>query len=425
MPTKFKKRVKVSYRDDEWTESNDGNCHEIYIMNQQTKSMDENIHHDEQQQEDLMESSSPRSQHPPIKKQKGFIRLEESNLDDQHYDDHLTFPDDIVFHVMQFLGSTFIWSTCVRVCKQWYSQACAIPLSLDFSKRKKQSIRFDVHYINNMLNLTKLDLSSCIINDQDLKYLSNCGFKNNLKFLTLWRNNIGSRGAGHIASTMRNLTYLDLYYNCVGVKGAKLIATSEHLKNLTFLNLGVNPIRCEGVRALCSSQHVCQNLEVLKVGFTSLGIEGAKCISNCEKLQNLNQLDISNNTLGAEGAKYISTSVYLKNLTYLCMNGNDIGDEGVKFIATSECMKKLKELHLQCNNVGDQGAKYLSHSEHVRNIIDLDLSSNMISDDGATRLGTSEVLKHLQVLDLTRNKLTVHGVGIIRQHLSDLLYFHH
>ena len=226
-----------------------------------------------------------------------------------------------------------------------------------------------------------------------------------LRLLSLWRNNIGEVEAKKIAKNLTQLASLDLSLNEIGDVGAKAIA--ENLIQLTSLNLRFNDIGDAGATAIAGK---LTQLTSLNLNGNRIGDAGAKAIA--ENLIQLSSLHLWNNDIGDAGVRAIAGK--LTQLTLLDLTGNRIGDAGARVIA--EKLTKLTSLDLTDNRIGDVGAKVIA--EKLIQLTSLKLGSDHIGKAGAKVI--AENLPHLISLYLRYNDIGDAGARVIAEKLTQL-----
>jgi len=192
------------------------------------------------------------------------------------------------------------------------------------------------------LTLTKLDLSNCEIDDDEIKNLSE-GLK-----------------------TANVLRELDLSGNEIGDKG--LICIDQMLEvniSLSLLNLRSNNFGIKGFQTLTESLKSNHRLTSLDLGGNRIGDEGAKLISGTLRNNSaLTTLNLQRNEIDAEGVRIIAEELKTNNtLSTLVLRDNDIGDEGVEHLFDAlEVNTVLNELDVECCHIRLEGARIISEA---------------------------------------------------------------
>ncbi|KAG2375052.1 hypothetical protein C9374_010056 [Naegleria lovaniensis] len=209
------------------------------------------------------------------------------------------FPNQILFHILEFLDSPFVISVIMRVSKQWLELAMNIPKSLTFVNKfnsaQVKMLSFECEF--SLKNLTYLNIST---------------------HLLIFGTTIGTKGVEYLAASpyIQKLKVLNLQNQRIGFEGVKLLSQSENFQNLTELNLYGNEIHSDGIEHLAQSKY----------------------------MQNLTLLDLSLNKIDEKGALYLAQSDHLGNLKTLYLHWNDIGSEGDEALRTSQKLKSLTSL---------------------------------------------------------------------------------
>jgi internalin A len=177
----------------------------------------------------------------------------------------------------------------------------------------------DLRNLNELPDLTKLDLSLTHISDQGMQEIKD----------------------------LKGITDLSLYFaEYVTDEG---IAAIKGWKKLKILNLHGTKVGDTGLEHIAG----ISTLESLNVGSTLMTDVGLERLTN---LTNLKQLTMGGNELGDAGLQALRQ---LPGLTYLDLSGRQGTDKNVWTIAMSDAglnavltLKQLKELHFGCSFIG-------------------------------------------------------------------------
>ena len=279
-------------------------------------------------------------------------------------------------------------------------------MAIKFGKKKLGNKIVDINSLQNLTQLTTLDLSDNQISDigvlQSLTQLTN---------LDLSNNKISDIG---VLQSLTQLTTLDLSHNKISD-----IGVLQSLTQLTNLDLSHNKISDIGVlqsltqlSTLCLWDNKISDIGVLQslTQLTNLDLSGNK-ISDIGVLQSLTQLtnlDLSHNKISDIGVLQSLTQ-----LTNLDLSTNQISDTGVL-----QSLTQLTNLYLSYNKISD-----ISVLQSLTQLTYLDLRNNQISDIGVLQfltqltnlnlwsneisdIGVLQSLTQLTTLDLNNNKIS-------------------
>ncbi len=277
------------------------------------------------------------------------------------------------------LGGTFIRNTQGRVAGvsfrgSWVSDA-------------------DLRSLNELPDLTTLDLSLTHITDQGMQEIKN----------------------------LRSITELNLYFaEYVTDEGIAAIKDWKKLKRLNLHGTKVGDTGLEHISGIAP-------LESLNVGSTLMTDVGLERLT---MLPNLKELTMGGNELGDAGLQALRQ---MPALTYLDLSGRQGTDKNVWTIHISEvgldavlALKQLRELRLSCGSigVGIEGAKFaevsvpnvtqkwLERIQTLPKLTKLKLQGcNRINDDSVATLNAIPALREV---DLQGTAVTAKGAAAIR-----------
>ncbi len=151
------------------------------------------------------------------------------------------------------------------------------------------------------------------------------------------------------------------------------------------------------------------HLNELRLGGTSLDLQGIATLLESPLPSQLQTLELSHNPIGPGGSamERWPTDAPLERLD---LSRCALGDPEAIALARAPGLTRLKVLRLKNNQIGDAGAQALASSPHLTALQRLDLSRNRVGDAGARRLADSETLVSLSSLDLLGCPLGVEGV---------------
>jgi Ran GTPase-activating protein (RanGAP) involved in mRNA processing and transport len=236
--------------------------------------------------------------------------------------------------------------------------------------------------IENQRDLIEGRFCEMHLNDLYLSYVANEVGTNNTggrwEALNFYNNEISSDGPIHIRRILaqRKITTLNLGKNQLGSEGVRKLTRSsgkhgrcnekmlkslvlfdnnidetatnaisricQCFPSLTNLNLAVNPLGLEGLQNFIGLLHVNQNLTVLDLWDTKLGIAGAMYLAKMLPKTKLNDLNIGTNAIGDVGCVEILHALP-DTLTSLNLYSNNITELSVKGILQS--IHKKRQLH--------------------------------------------------------------------------------
>ncbi|KAH0461987.1 hypothetical protein IEQ34_009562 [Dendrobium chrysotoxum] len=178
---------------------------------------------------------------------------------------------------------------------------------------KKNSTLRVLELNNNMIEFAELHLHGNNMGNEGVRALVSglSAHKGKITLLDLGNNDIGPKGAFHVANYIKktkSLLWLNLYMNDIGDEGGNNIHASgvseiaQVLKDnsiITTLELGYNPIGPDGAKALCEIIKFHGKLETLKLGWCQIGAKGVEYVADALKYNTtLSTLDLRANGLG-------------------------------------------------------------------------------------------------------------------------------
>jgi internalin A len=251
----------------------------------------------------------------------------------------------------------------------------------------------DLRGLNELPDLTTLDLSLTHITDQGMQEIKN----------------------------LRGITELNLYYaEYVTDEGVAAIKDWKKLRRLNLHGTKVGDTGLEHISGIAP-------LESLNVGSTLMTDVGLERLT---MLPNLKELTMGGNELGDAGLQALRQ---MPGLTYLDLSGRQGTDKNVWTIHISEvgldavlALKGLRELRLSCGSigVGIEGAKFAEVSvpnvtqkwlERIQNLPKLAKlklqGCNRINDDA---VATLIAMPALHEIDLQGTTVTAKGAAAVR-----------
>ncbi|KAG2378026.1 hypothetical protein C9374_008648 [Naegleria lovaniensis] len=335
-------------------------------------------------------------------------------------------PDDMVFHILQFLESEFIIRVCMKVSTQWYRKSLEIPLSLNFSNWTSRIIadsnmmeqQISVALDQQTLDDTTLTTTTCSTDSSNIENERNINTS-----LTTTSESSHSSLKDEILSMDQ---YILLFSNC------------PNLKNLTSLNVSNCKLKTETLQALLTSENVW-NLSYLNLSDNDINMDIATTISKYGRhFKQLTHLNLANCGFKPKTLKLIMHSPFVRNVKSIQLTGNTTVKKIAKILSTSKCQEQLVELnigriciysegvkriietlnHIQSLNlhscyIRDQGLKILASSPQLKHLTLLNCDGNLISDEGVKAIATSDYMKNLKTLELESNTIGNEGVEYI------------
>ncbi len=261
----------------------------------------------------------------------------------------------------------------------------------------------DLHNLNELLSLAKLDLSLTHITDQGMQEIKN----------------------------LPGITDLSLYFaEYVTDEGIAAIKGWKKLKTLNLHGTKVGDVGLEHIAGITT-------IESLNVGSTLMTDVGLERLTN---LTNLRQLTMGGNELGDAGLQALRQ---LPGLTYLDLGGRQGTDKNVWTIAMSDAglnavltLKQLKELRFTCSSigVGIEGQRLGEVSllsvtqpwlERMRALPALEKlhvqGCNRIDDDATATLVAMSALKEV---DLQGTGVTAKGAAVLKAAKPSIVVFY-
>ncbi len=248
------------------------------------------------------------------------------------------------------------------------------------------------------------------------------------------------------------------------------LVAGDQLRNLRGIDLGWNrQLGPRSVESILASRW-CDQLELLYLGWTAVGDEGASLIASTDRLDNLRRLDLSNTGIGPTGAHALANSLTLARLGLTEFNfslNHDIDQEGnarllrspilarvgtvdldgqvdaelVDAFVQSDCLGAMKSLSFGnswtidttsfrrlgrwpglarldsltfvLSGLSDEQLEILATSPWLGDLKSLRLSETRVTDDGVERFCRSPAWRGLEDLGIDRNSLTERSVHAI------------
>jgi hypothetical protein len=263
--------------------------------------------------------------------------------------------------------------------------------AIDFSRSAMKPA--DFHWLEQIVNPTRLNLSKTAIEGRCLRFLRNWGHR--VQWLILEDTKIGDNGL-ELLSACNMLSYLDLSGTNVTGKGLKCLASPLLVLKLSRTKIDDSDL--ESLRGLSS----IQSLELASTKVTDQGIRSLR------SLKDLTALNLADTRISGTG--FISL-LELSFLDTLQLSGTDTSDAETGLLAK---LTRLRELAIRNTKITDKGLMDIAKLHDLRN---LDLGGNAITDQG---LESIKQMKNLKVLNVQKTLVTLAGVKAIQKSMPDL-----
>jgi uncharacterized protein (TIGR02996 family) len=248
------------------------------------------------------------------------------------------------------------------------------------------------------------------------------------------------------------------------------LAASNRLRNLRGIDLGWNHQLGPRSIELILTSPWCDQLDLLDLGWTSAGDEGASLVASTDCLDNLRRLDLSNTGIGPAGARALADSPTLARLGLTEFNfslNHDIDQEGNARLLRSPILARVGTVNLDgsvdaelvdafvqsdalgsmkavkfgnswtintaslsrltrwpglagldsltfvLSELSDEHLEILATSPWLGDLKSLRLSETRLTDDGVERFCRSPAWRGLEDLGIDRNSLTERSVRAI------------
>jgi Ran GTPase-activating protein (RanGAP) involved in mRNA processing and transport len=192
----------------------------------------------------------------------------------------------------------------------------------------------------------------------------------------------------------------------------KITMTNAYLKEISLKNCGLQTIEA---RLIADSLMKNYTLEILDLGYNSIGPSGAGQIANALKINNtLQKIDLGSNNIANQGAQAIAEALKVnKPLKNVILMKNSIYSEGAQYIAEAlKINSSLTFINLSDNDIGMNGALEIARALKVNNSLKtIMLQNTNIYDYGAQQF--SEALKinsTLMNINLFDSSITKSGI---------------
>jgi len=318
----------------------------------------------------------------------------------------LFLPNELIGHIIFFLSEKDLChfsQTCIELhTKAWglrqhlnlkpYRSLSEVDLTRlqqncprlnDLSLPHHVTDDFLANSLSQNTQLRSLNLETCRITNQGLKYLSSFSWLENLKLGSCKR--ITDAGLSHLAS-LTKLHSLDLTGSNITDNGLQKVAELSVIQALILK--GCDQITDEGLKYLSGKLAASLvHLDLRQCGH-SITDDGLKHIPLLTKLQSLNLWGLSG--ISDQGLEHISQLPHLKSLYVWGCQVTDTGVEHLMGLSQLEFLSLIG-----CAKVTDVGLEHLSHLLKLKT---LEMRAwSKLTDKGLQYLS---LLNNLQYLDL-------------------------
>ena len=201
-----------------------------------------------------------------------------------------------------------------------------------------------------------------------------------LKFLRIWKSNVGDDGASSIAEVLRlggadvKLAFLELIDDNIGPKGAAALgsslSTGQNLSLLT-LNLDYNTtLGTDGARALCRGLRTNNTLKQLHLSYCQLTSASGSALADLliNSNSSLNVLSLTGNRLGGEGLAALSRGLMHNCKLEKLLIADNMIEQAPEDLAALELFRdcllnpsvELQHVDLMWNRIGEAGGLILA-----------------------------------------------------------------
>ena len=307
---------------------------------------------------------------------------------------------------------------------------CKIVPLCDIKDNLLSNIDVDLSVVPSFLQLSRLILVNCSLDDSQLENLVNIELDKSLETIRLDFNKITCKGATTVSQLMgkcTKLAQLSLSCNQIGDQGAiALSGALVHVPYLLELDLEGNTLGDEGAIALARAAKLFSAEFQLLLCNISITPVGTKRILEYRPTTNVKEA-----YRPVESWKFVivySPQVISRamqccaHLKTLNLSGRRIGSPGTKALAGGlhHC-NKLENLNLSNCGIGRDGVRALSEQvQYCQELKTLNLSSNKINCDHVYQLARGlKSCSNLRELDLCQNNIGNDGIEELAYELKD------
>ncbi|KAF8407960.1 hypothetical protein HHK36_007100 [Tetracentron sinense] len=256
-------------------------------------------------------------------------------------------------------------------------------------------------------SLRELHLHGNSIGNEGIRALMSglSAHKGKITLLDIGNNEIGSKGAFHVAEFIKkskSLLWLNLYMNDIGDEGAEKIADAlKENRSITTVDLGGNNIHAKGVSNIARVLKDNSVITTLELGYNPIGPDGAKALAEVLKFHGkIETLKLGWCQIGAKGAEFIADTLkYNTTISTLDLRANGLGDDvgavdnDVGAVCLARSLKVVNEaltsLDLGFNEIRDRGAFAIAQAFKANEdvaVTSLNLASNFLTKYGQSAL---------------------------------------
>ena len=307
---------------------------------------------------------------------------------------------------------------------------CIIVPLCDIKVTLLSNIDVDLSMVPSFLQLSRLILVNCSLDDSQLENLLNTELDKSLETLRLDFNKITCKGAATVSQLIgkcTKLAQLSLSCNQIGDQGAiALSGALVHVPYLLELDLEGNTLGDEGAIALArATKNFSAEFQLLlwNISITPAGTNRILEYRPTANVKEANRPVESWKFVIVYSPQVISRAMQCcAHLKTLNLSGRRIGSPGTKKLADGlhHC-NKLENLNLSNCRIGKDGVIALSEQvQYCQELKTLNLSSNKINCDHVYQLTRGlKSCSNLRELDLCQNNIGYDGIEALAYELKD------
>ncbi|XP_038050708.1 NLR family CARD domain-containing protein 4-like [Patiria miniata] len=306
-------------------------------------------------------------------------------------------------------------------------------------------------HLKQMRTLTKLNLSGCSLNLQDIKHVGEsvrdlpnlvelkvsyhdpsgtaalrCMQLKQLKTLTklgLCKCFVNGQDIKHVAESLPNLVELDLSDNELCGTATLWCIQLKQLKTLTKLGLRRCSLNGQDMKHIADSLRELPNLGELDLSqnYHLCGTAALWCM-HLKQFKSLRKLDLGYCSLNGQDIEHVAESLRdLPNFSELDLSGINLGGTAALWCKHLKQLKSLTKVSLSECSLNGQDLKHVAESlRDLPNLVELVLLGNKLGGTAALWCMEVKQLLHLQRLNLRYCDLTEDDKNHIYESLSDL-----
>ena len=223
-------------------------------------------------------------------------------------------------------------------------------------------------------NINKLDLINRDINNSDMDFIFQYGFKN-LEYLNLENNNITSEGIKHLRNkSLINIKYLNLSNNPINDQGLTFLNYLSNLNELILLNM--NELSDDYFFYLETNNFI-NKINILECDKNKLTLKNIYSNYNNFFLPNLNHLKIISSCSDDNLEKLVTLDNICSKIIYLNLSNSGLTDRGLNILTENiNKFKKIEEINVLYNKFNYINEKYFI--ELMKNKIKIKFSEKLL-----------------------------------------------